>query len=264
MNSEQLQAIFSAVPPLRDYQPADFDIRRLDGLTNLNYHLRDSDRDWVLRVPREQTNAHIDRAAERHNQALAAELGIAVVPEWYDDSGLSLTPTLTPSRELDAAELVSSTGIEAVTASLRRLHRSQQTFRGRVELDQLLERYFGLMPSSQQDRLQPRLEAARLLLPAVADRDAEYVPSHNDLVLGNLLQAPDQLWLIDWEFSAMASPYWDLATLCNAARLDYAQSRALLRAYCADSRPMEESLLFDYRNLLQLLGDCWMAAFVDR
>jgi len=26
---------------------------------------------------------------------------------------------------------------------------------------------------------------------------------------------------------------------------------------------MDESVLFDYRGLLRLLGDCWMAAFAD-
>ena len=264
MKPQQLTKIFNAVAPLRGYEPADFVIKPLEGFTNLNYHLRGSGQDWVLRIPREQTNAHIDRVAERHNQGLAAELGLAAVPEWFDDSGMSLTPTLAPSRKLAAADLVSVTVLETVTASLRRLHQSRQTFIGRVELDKLLERYFMLLSPSQQKKFLPRLEAARLLLPSVADRDPEYVPSHNDLVLGNLLLAANRLWLIDWEFSAMASPYWDLATLCNAAQLDYAQSLALLHAYCADRQPMEESLLFDYRNLLQLLGDCWMAAFVDR
>jgi len=94
------------------------------------------------------------------------------------------------------------------------------------------------------------------------DRDHEYVPSHNDLVLENLLLDDGRTWLIDWEFSAMASPFWDLASLANAAGLDYAGSRELLRLYCAGGPQMEESLLFDYRNLLQLLSDCWMAALV--
>jgi thiamine kinase-like enzyme len=69
--------------------------------------------------------------------------------------------------------------------------------------------------------------------------------------------------MIDWEYSAMASPYWDLATLCNAAQLDLAQSRQLLRDYCTDAAQMKESTLFDYRGLLKLLNDCWMAALAD-
>ena len=108
-----------------------------------------------------------------------------------------------------------------------------------------------------------RVQAARLLWPQVQDRDLRYVPSHNDPVLENLLRGRDRVWLVDWEFSAMASPCWDLATLCNAAQLDYAESCELLADYCVDGIQVEESLLFDYRNLLQLLADCWMAALVE-
>jgi thiamine kinase-like enzyme len=72
--------------------------------------------------------------------------------------------------------------------------------------------------------------------------------------------AENKLWLIDWEYSAMASPYWDLAILCNEADLDLPQSRLLLQAYCLGGPAMKESMLFDYRTLLKLLSDCWMAA----
>jgi thiamine kinase-like enzyme len=102
-------------------------------------------------------------------------------------------------------------------------------------------------------------QAQRIL--SLLESDGEnQVPSHRDPVLGNLLMAENRLWLIDWEYSAMASPYWDLAILCNEADLDLPQSRLLLQAYCVDGPAMKESTLFDYRGLLKLLSDCWMAA----
>jgi len=107
------------------------------------------------------------------------------------------------------------------------------------------------------------LRQAERVLKLLQDRDDVYVASHNDLVLGNLMFDDRRLWLIDWEYSAMASPYWDLATLCNAANLDLQQSQRLLAVYCAGERVMEESVLFDYRGLLKLLSDCWMAALAD-
>jgi hypothetical protein len=59
----------------------------------------------------------------------------------------------------------------------------------------------------------------------------------------------------------MASPYWDLATICNSAGLNETKSRQLLQIYCEAAGPMKESTLFHYRELLQLLSDCWMSAF---
>ncbi len=263
MSLAELERAFATIDLLADYAPGDFTIRRLDGLTNLNFHLHNAAHDWVLRIPRPATGAFIDRAAEARNQALAAGLGIAPAPVWRDASGLSLTPTLRGSRAADAADLARAGRLETIIEPVRRLHRSGLRFSGRVALAQLIERYFSLLPSAQQRRYRARLDAAKRILPLLQKRDYPYVPSHNDLVLSNLLLESSRVWIIDWEFSAMASPYWDLATLCNAARLDDAESRRLLQVYCAETVTMEESLLFDYRDLLRLLGDCWMAALVD-
>ncbi len=263
MKGMEIESAFQRVAELADFSPADFAITPLPGYTNLNFRLVNRRDDWILRIPRTTTNAYIDRDAEAHNQALAAGLGLAPLPRWRDRDGLSLTPTLKHTRNLDPADLATDDGRRRVASILRQLHRADFRFRGRLDLGVLLERYYALLDPARRPDFENRMVAARQLLPLVDDRDLAYVPSHNDPVLENLLLAEDRLWLIDWEFSAMASPYWDLATLCNAADLDYAASRALLLAYCADGATMEESLLFDYRNLLKLLTDIWMAALVD-
>jgi thiamine kinase-like enzyme len=124
----------------------------------------------------------------------------------------------------------------------------------------LLHRHFDLVPRADQQRFSERLSRAEDLIVNLDDTDHDCVASHNDLVLGNLLLDDSGLCLIDWEYSAMASPYWDLATLCNEAQLDRQQSKRLLQAYCVGGATMRESTLFEYRELLKLLSDCWMAA----
>ena len=263
MTGIDMKLLFDRIPLLEGLGPEDFTITVLPGYTNRNFRLYNRRHDWVLRVPRPETNRFIDRAAEANNQALACGLAIAPRPAWQDSSGLSLTPTLAASRNLRRSDLLNPARLEAIITQLRKLHRSGAEFHGRVDLAELLTRYYSILPPPLQAKYGERLGAARQLIPQLEDRDYEYVPSHNDLVLENLLLEADKVWLIDWEFSAMASPYWDLATLCNAANLDYGQSLQLLHLYCGPAGQMEESLLFDYRNLLQFLGDCWMAALVD-
>ncbi len=262
MTPAELEALFARIPPLAGRVAGDFTITPLPGYTNRNLRLHDGKQDWVLRVPRERTDRFVDRAAEAHNQALACDLGIAPRPAWRDASGLMLTPTLARSHNPSVLDLSSGTRLESILEPVRRLHRSRPAFRGRVELAELLNRYYAMLDEDLQRKYRHRLRAAQELLPLLASRDLDYVPSHNDLVLENLLLDDERVWLIDWEFSSLASPYWDLATLCNAADLDYGQSVELLRMYCVDGPQMEESVLFDYRNLLQLLSDCWMAALV--
>lgn len=263
MNQADVEEVFSRAPMLLDFAPNDFEITPLTGYTNQNFRLQNQSYDWVLRIPKPETNRFIDREAEAHNQSLACELGIAPGVDWRDSSGTTLTATLSSSRALRAVDFVDDNMLQAILRPIQSLHRSELKFHGRVNLRKLLSTHFALLTQVDQDRLRPRLQQAERVLSLLESRDSQYVASHNDLVLENLLLDETQLWIIDWEYSAMASPYWDLATLCNAANLDLQQSRRLLHIYCAGERQMEESILFDYRGLLKLLGDCWMAALVD-
>jgi len=263
MKQETIEEVFSRASVLAGFRPADFTITPLAGYTNRNFHLHNHQHDWVLRIPRAKTNGFIDRAAEAHNQDLAHQLQIAPRVSWRDNQGTTLTPTLSPSRELCAADFCNDAMLKIIIDPIRCLHRSGLKFRGRVNLQELLDSHFAMLSEHDQQRFEPRLRQAERVLKLLQFRDDAYVASHNDLVLENLMFDHSRLWLIDWEYSAMASPYWDLATLCNAANLDLQQSQRLLRAYCAGERVMEESILFDYRGLLKLLSDCWMAALAD-
>jgi thiamine kinase-like enzyme len=259
----ELAGIFAQTPVLKGLDPDDFTITPLDGYTNLIFRLHNHQHDWVVRIPKPSTDRFIDRNAEAHNQILAQQLGLAPAVSWRDSTGITLTPTLVATRKLNPADFADSEMSATVLQPLKQLHRSGFQFQGSVNPGESLSTYFSMLSPKQQAPLLARMRQAERVLALLDADDLDPVPSHNDLVLENLLLDNSRLWMIDWEYSAMASPYWDLATLCNAAQLDLAQSRQLLHDYCADATQMKESMLFDYRGLLKLLNDCWMAALTD-
>jgi len=259
----ELQWVFANIPVLGGLGPKDFTITRLPGYTNRNYRLLNSDYDWVLRLPRPTTDLLIDRAAEAHNQTVAHKLGLAPQVQWRNDEGVTLTPTLSNSRNLRHSDFSRDQQLALIVKPLQVLHRSGQRFSGESDLDRTLARHYELLDTSQQRDYRQRMAQAKRTLSLLEVDDQGWVPSHRDPVLGNLLLTDERLWLIDWEYSAMASPYWDLAILCNEADLDLQQSRRLLQLYCVGGPAMQESLLFDYRGLLKLLNDCWMSALAD-
>jgi thiamine kinase-like enzyme len=259
----ELQWVFANLPVFDGLRPKDFTITRLPGYTNRNYRLHNSDYDWVLRLPRPSTDLFIDRAAEAHNQTIAHNLDLAPQVLWRNDEGVSLTPTLSNSRNLYRSDFSSDQQLALIVKPLQQLHRSGQRFSGQADLDSTLARHFDLLETSQQGDYAQRMAQAQRTLSLIEVADQGWVPSHRDPVLGNLLLTDERLWLIDWEYSAMASPYWDLAILCNEANLDLQQSRRLLQLYCIGGPAMQESMLFDYRGLLKLLNDCWMSALAD-
>ena len=260
MNSTDLAQVFARIPPLEDYAVEDFAVTPLPGYTNRNFRLHNHEIDWVLRIPRSETGRFIDRNAEAHNQTLAHELEIAPQVLWRDDYGLSLTPTLGSSRTIQPADFSDETVLQLILEPIRKLHCSAIEFDGVVNLENLLTRYYSMLNESRQQAFAERFQQAQSTLRSLVAEEGRYVASHNDLVLENVLFEPGRVWLIDWEFSAMASPYWDLATVCNAARLDPEQTQHLLELYCCGNKKLDKSILLDFRQMLQLLSDCWMAA----
>lgn len=257
-----LQQAFKHIPLLQGYQPGDFKIRRLPGLTNLNFHLSNTENDWVLRIPKNETNIYIDRKAEAINNSIAMQLGLAPECLWRDDSGLSLSMTLRHTRSPAKADLHNPETLTQVLQKLKHLHSSKLRFHGKVNLAELLKRYFHLIPATQQSSIHNEFDQAIQRLIIIEKMDSTLAPSHNDLILQNLLfDAQGQLWFIDWEYSSMASPYWDLATLCNAADFDQAQSMNLLNIYHKQQHSSDIDLLMEYRYVLQVLTRCWMMAF---
>ena len=190
-------------------------------------------------------------------------MGLAPQVAWRNVEGTSLTPTLKNCRSLRSADFSSKDKMGLIVEPLQQLHRSGLSFHGRADLAHTLESHYDLLDGQRRQDYALRMAQARRILSLLESDSEDWVPSHRDPVLGNLLLADNRLWLIDWEYSAMASPYWDLAILCNEADLDLPQSRLLLQAYCVDGPAMKESTLFDYRGLLKLLSDCWMAALAD-
>jgi thiamine kinase-like enzyme len=60
---------------------------------------------------------------------------------------------------------------------------------------------------------------------------APLVSCHNDPWPGNLLDADGRIYLLDWEYSGMNDPMWDLADLSVEAGFDAEQDRAMMEAY---------------------------------
>ena len=262
MHTPDLEKTFKLVPPLVGYCREDFQIKSLPGFTNQNFHLKNNQHDWVLRIPKQETNQYINRKHERHNASLANQLGIAPECIWRDDTGLSLTMTLLKSDTINETNLANQKVLSKLAETLGRLHKSKTRFHGVVNLVELLHRYYQLIPERVQCQIEASYKLALGKFEELSAKDKLLVPSHNDLVLENILiDEAEKIWFIDWEYASMASPYWDLATLCNAADFDHAECVNLLEEYNKDNLKLDALILFEYRYMLKVLSICWMAAF---
>ena len=258
----EFDPVFKRIPQLCGFDYSKAQIKKLTGYTNQNYRLQSGVQDWVLRIPRPETNQYIDRNFEAHNVNIAETLELAPKCTWRDKSGLSLTRTLNNTRPISLADFGRESISSQLIAIISRLHNCDKIFQGSVDLASLLRRYYQLSPASHQQLVNELYLAAHTRVNKLLTSEDKLLPSHNDLVRENILiDDTDRIWIIDWEYSSMASPYWDLATLCNSLDLNREQSGEILFRYEQETAANKQELLMDYRFVLQVLSICWMAAF---
>lgn len=254
--------VISRIPHLNKWPAESIVIKGLGGLTNQNFRLTGNGLDCILRLPRQSTNQWINRKIELHNLNSAVAAGLAPPYRYFDQTGIMLSDTLPHCCELSFELLQQKNLFKQLGQQLRQLHDCHPVFKGQVDLKALIERYFLLMSAVHQAELADHYEEIKSLLNEQANRrQGRLVSSHNDLVLQNLLLQENRLWLIDWEYSSLASPYWDIATVCNELDFNNTQAAEFLACYSDENAGFSEQQLQLYRTLLRFLSDCWLRAF---
>lgn len=247
------------VPLLAGLDPAALAPVRLGGLTNRVYRLGD----WCLRLPGQGTETYIDREVEATNARSAAAAEVAPEVLFVDPaSGLMLTrflgatTTMTPELFRTRAGAPGRAG-----AVFRRLHDSGQTFAFRFELFAMIDNYLQVLEglgADLPDGYHDVVEEAGAVRTALAARPWPLAPCHCDPLCENFLDTGQRMWLVDWEYSGMNDPMWDLGDLAVEAGFDAAQEEALLRGYFgAEARPEDRGRMVIYKAMCDLLWTLW-------
>jgi len=236
--------------------------------TNKTYKVSINKISYLLKTPRANTNTQISRYHEHFNNQTAYEMGLAPQVIWHNYAGFSLIEYIESSRILVASDLKKASIVEKLTESLIKLQHSNINFKGSLHkptsIRRPLEIYYKRCSIQQQKKLQTVYKKALLALDIIENFDLSAVPAHIDLTLDNILienNRDEKLWLIDWEYSAMASPLWDIAIICNSADFDDIQGQNFMLSVISNSGEKETQLLTNYRQLLFGLSSCWHGAF---
>ncbi|WP_417712411.1 choline/ethanolamine kinase family protein [Roseibium aggregatum] len=226
------------------------------GLTNRVFRLEAGKGTFFLRLPRLEDAGSIDRKAEARNLSLAADAGLAVPPVFCDPAtGVLVTRAVEVSGAPAGLLGQTSHGLaQALGQALGRLHGSGAAFEGRLDPDCVLQaQWQGLRDAAGLGVEMAGLEEVLQLRATVTAGSAGsvYVPSHGDPSPGNCLMTAERLWLIDWEFSAMSDPAWDLAYAVLEHQMGPDQEGVFLQAYAATGADLP-----DARRLFVMKAKC--------
>jgi len=266
--SFNLETIFQGIPQLCKRPFSDIKCEALSGETNKNVLLSVDKQKYVLRIPRQTSNTFINREDEAHNSKIAETLELSPLNLWREVdikqgiTGLSLTSYMEHSRISEKSDFENPQFLKRISNLLITLHNSKAPFIGLLDKRRIahaLTQYFEFCNHKNKLLLKDAYKKSIKLLEEIKyDRPA--VPSHVDLVKENILVTPDKIWLIDWEYSAMSSPFWDIAILCNSGRLEESTANTFLQSVLIDNHENDIQCLKHYRFITKTISDCWKSA----
>lgn len=237
------------------------DVTRLPSMTNTIYRVRLGARVVVVRWGTGDVDPVLDRAAEVANIRAAAKRGLAPAVVYADLRQQLLVTALVEGQVLSASDARRSDVIERVGAVLARVHRLDAAqFRGRFEPSSMIKRHRKWLAAagSPIERADAELVDRAKQLCAVLSTAAVAVPCHNDPWLPNIIEAGRRLVLVDWEWSGLADPLWDLTHFAVETDLDPDDTDRLLWAWCGGIPPREvQARLTLWRPVTHVVWGLW-------
>ncbi len=252
----ELQDVVSSIPLLAK---SEADPVRLGGLTNLVFRVGE----FCLRVPGKGTEEYINRAHEAVAAREAARAGVSPEVLHFDDAsgvmvtrfidgGVTMTPDLFKQRDGAAARAGNA---------FRQLHQSDAVFPFHFELFAMIDDYLKILSAKDvalPDGYHDVVAEAGTVRAALAVNWLPSVACHCDPLCENFLDTGERMWIVDWEYSGMNDPMWDLGDLSVEGEFNEMQEEEMLRAYFAgEPAPADRGRMVIYKAMCDLLWTLW-------
>ena len=246
----------TAIPLFKDFAGK---AERLGGLTNLVFKAGE----FCLRIPGKGTEEYINRANEAVAAREAAKAGVSPEVLHVDPgTGVMVTRFIAGAETLSPEKFKVRPGSPARAGeAFRKLHASGATFPFRFELFAMIDDYLKVLstkdvalPSGYHDVVRE----ADSVRDALAAHPIPLAACHCDPLCENFLDTGDRMWIVDWEYSGMNDPMWDLGDLAVEAEFDGEQEEAMIRAYFGGvPKPAERGRIVIYKAMCDLLWTLW-------
>lgn len=233
-----------------------------NGMTNSNYLCTTQRGDkYVMRIPGKGTANLINRDEEWSNHQQIKSLNVDVNTVFYDEhTGIKVTRYVE-----DFFPLIQSSQdkIPLVCEVLKRVHHAPVVFKNKFNVALQLDRYETIARECQislhEDYHLLKTEFSNRKIPDYLLKNTNWKPCHNDPVTENfLMDAEHKIYLIDWEYSGMNDPLWDLAAFSVENELSDREELLLLASYFDGNVSNEHSWkLLLYKVYQDLLWYVW-------
>lgn len=232
------------------------------GLTNYNYIMNIQDIEYVIRQPGGMTEHIIDRKMEKVNNALASEFGVNSDCIYFDEnSGIKISTYINNSQNLAHAGPCYPQNLKSVSQLLKKIHSNSKHFSNRFDWQAELDKYEQIIQQLHGDFFSDYTTLKDQLNKFVQEnvKNTIFAPCHNDTVPENfIIDATGRTYLIDWEYSGMNDPCWDVAAYILESKLSAEAIDYLIQDYFGQPlTPTEELKIKSFIMAQDLLWTAW-------
>ncbi|OCA88284.1 choline kinase [Bacillus sp. FJAT-27225] len=212
------------------------DILPFGGMTNKNFKVSISGKDYVLRLAGSGTEKMINRPEENYNSKIASRLGIDTDLLYFNEKNGMKVAALIPNAEtLNGKTAKREDNMAKSAALLRRLHDSKEQMANTFNVFEKIQEYESLLREADGSTYPEYLlirEQVMRLKDIYENLDFHLVPSHNDPVPENFVKSGEEkMYLIDWEYAGMNDPLWDIAAHSLECEFAEEEEELFLRYY---------------------------------
>jgi thiamine kinase-like enzyme len=260
---EQARRLLGGIGWLKPAEATQAVVTRLGGLTNLVFRVDHGGQHYVLRIPGKGTEEYIDRGNESRAARETARVQVSPEVLHFDTkTGVMVTRLVEDAITMTPQNFRTRPGAPArAGAVLRRLHQSDARFPFRFELFAMIDDYLKVLAGKQTPLPEGYHEVvaeAGVVRAALLAHALPLAACHCDPLCENFLDTGERMWLVDWEYSGMNDPLWDLGDVSVEAGFDASQDEQMIRAYFGgEPRPSERGRIIIYKAMCDLLWTLW-------
>lgn len=203
---------------LKEFFNLDFSVKILGGMTNKNYLITlSNNKKYVVKQFGKGTEKFINRKIVENNIKANQKLGLDVPLVKYDcNNAVLISEYIDNSKTLTADIAKDINNISKISKALKLLHQSDIKFENTFNVFDEIIKYESFLYKYKltdifKDYKNVRNEIYKLSR-NVNSIGVDIVPCHNDIVPENILIENEKLYLIDWEYSGMNDPMFDIAS----------------------------------------------------
>ena len=233
-------------------------VEQLGGMTNQNYLAKTTNKQYIVKFFGKGTEKLINRQDEKYNLELLKDLDLDVKNYLFDiEAGIKVNEYIESAITLDSTSI--KTKFDKIAPILQTIHASGKKLRGEFAPFEEIKKYESLIeekiPYANYEAVR---EEVFSLEKRLADLGVDRKSCHIDLVPENFIESPQgRLYLIDWEYSSMNDPMWDLAALFLESEFTPQEEEAFLSHYESDQTPVSREKIAIYKILQDTIWSLW-------